>query len=56
MEFWIDMGFAVLLRLLKDKREFPKWTAAFNKLFNVIGLTFGWLDGPVNVTEFPKKG
>lgn len=37
MEFWVDMGFAVLLRLLKDRREAPKWTSAFRKLYNAIG-------------------
>jgi hypothetical protein len=56
MDFWIDIGFAVLLRLLADRREAPKWTKAFNKLFNAIGLAFGWLAVPVEVTEPPKRG
>lgn len=37
MEFWTDIGFAVLLRLLKDRRERVKYLAAFAKLYNAIG-------------------
>lgn len=40
MEFWIDMGFAVLLRLLKDRRERAKYISAFAKVYNAIGETF----------------
>lgn len=40
MDFWIDIGFAVLLRLLKDRRESPKWKAAFLKLRGAIDVAF----------------
>lgn len=40
MDFWVDIGFAVLLRLLKDKREFPKFKAAFLKLRDAINIAF----------------
>jgi hypothetical protein len=40
MDFWIDIGFAVLLRLLKDRRESPKWKAAFLKLRGAIDAAF----------------
>lgn len=40
MDFYIDIGFAVLLRLLKDRREAPKWRAAFAKLYNAVGHAF----------------
>ena len=36
MDFWTDIGFAVLLRLLKDRRELKKYRAAFLKLANAI--------------------
>lgn len=40
MDFWIDIGFAVLLRLLKDRRNAPQWRAAFLKLRNAIDVAF----------------
>lgn len=40
MEFWIDMGFAVLLRLLKNKIDNKKWFAAFWKLHDAIEVAF----------------
>jgi hypothetical protein len=40
MDFWIDIGFAVLLRLLRDRREAPKWRAAFLKLRGAIDAAF----------------
>ena len=40
MDFWIDIGFAVLLRLLKDRREAPKWKAAFQKLRKALDQAF----------------
>jgi hypothetical protein len=41
VEFYIDIGFAVLLRLLKDRRELGKWRAAFLKLAQAIILAYG---------------
>lgn len=40
MDFYIDLGFAVLLRLLKDRRERTKFEAAFKKVYDAIGLAF----------------
>lgn len=40
MDFYIDIGFAVLLRLLRDRRERGKWIAAFKKVYDAIGLSF----------------
>lgn len=40
MDFWIDIGFAVLLRLLRDRRESGKWKAAFLKLYHLIEVAF----------------
>lgn len=40
MDFYIDIGFAVLLRLLRDRRERTKWVAAFKKVYDAIGLAF----------------
>jgi len=36
MEWYIDIGFAVLIRLLKERRETNKWRRAFLKLFKAI--------------------
>jgi hypothetical protein len=40
MDFWTDIGFAVLLRLLKDRRELKRYRAAFLKLAQTIILAF----------------
>lgn len=40
MNFYIDLGFAVLLRLLKDRREREKWESAFKKVYDAIGIAF----------------
>jgi len=40
MDFWIDIGFAVLLRLLKNKADSKKWQAAFLKLARAIDAAF----------------
>lgn len=36
MDFWIDIGAAALLRLLKDRRELRKWRPLFVKLAAAI--------------------
>ena len=36
MDFWTDIGFAVLLRLLKDRRELKRYREAFLKLARTI--------------------
>lgn len=36
MEFYIDIGFAVLLRLLRDRRNAAQWEKAFLKLYVMI--------------------
>lgn len=41
MDFYIDIGFAVLLRLLGERNVGPKWRRAFLKLFRGILFTFG---------------
>jgi hypothetical protein len=40
VEFYIEIGFAVLLRLLKDARR-AQYAKAFAKLYNAIGHSFG---------------
>jgi hypothetical protein len=40
VDFWTDIGFAVLLRLLKDRRELKKYRAAFLKLAQTIILAY----------------
>lgn len=40
MDFYIDIGFAVLLRILKDKRQYAKYEAAFKKVFIAIARAF----------------
>jgi len=40
VEFWTDIGFAVLLRLLKDRRELKKFRSAFLKLAQTILLAY----------------
>lgn len=36
MDFWIDMGMAALMRVLKDRRELRKYRALFLKLAAAI--------------------
>ena len=40
MDFYIDIGFAVLLRLLKDRKSLPKFRTAFLKLAAAIETAF----------------
>lgn len=40
MEFWVDMGFAVLFRLLKNRSSSAKYFAAFWKLHDAIEAAF----------------
>jgi len=40
MDFYIDIGMAVLLRLLKDRRNRGAYVRAFKKLYDAIGLAF----------------
>lgn len=51
MEFYIDIGFAVLLRLLKDRRELKKWRSAFLKLAQAIILAYGEDDAFVTAVK-----
>jgi hypothetical protein len=37
MEFYIDIGVAVMLRVLKDRRQREKYVAVFRKVYNAIG-------------------
>lgn len=38
--FWIDIGMAALMRLLKDRRELKKYRALFLKLAAAINLAY----------------
>lgn len=40
MDFYVDIAVAILLRLLRDKRERSKYLLALAKVYNTIGLTF----------------
>lgn len=55
MDFWIDIGFAVLLRLLKNRRELPKWQSAFIKLYVAIETAFPEWALDAHVTGDSKK-
>lgn len=37
MEFYIDIGVAVLLRVLKDRRKRQDYIDVFRKVYNAIG-------------------
>ena len=37
MDFYVDLAVAVLLRLLKDKRQRGKYLPALRKIYNTIG-------------------
>lgn len=55
MDFYIDIGFAVLLRLLKDRAARTKWRAAFKKMYDAIGLAFN-ADNHHTFDESSNKG
>lgn len=40
MDFYVDIGFAVLLRLLKDRRKLKDVRRAFAKLYLAIQTAF----------------
>lgn len=54
MDFWVDIGFAVLLRLLKDKAKSAKFRAAFLKLAAAIEAAFIEDRGFPMLKEKPK--
>jgi len=37
MDFYIDIGVAVMLRVLKDRRRRKEFYAVFRKVYNAIG-------------------
>jgi hypothetical protein len=39
VDFYVDLAVAVLLRLLKDKRQLPKYSRALLKVYNAIGTS-----------------
>lgn len=41
MDFYIDLGMAVLMRILKDRRELKKYRALFLKLAAAIMAAYG---------------
>lgn len=55
MDFYIDIGFAVLLRLLGERNVGPKWRRAFLKLFRGILFTFGDDDEFRNAAKLQLK-
>lgn len=57
MDFYIDLGFAVLLRILKDRRETSKWRRAFLKLFDAIARAYAQdAEFVAMMDQLPKKG
>jgi hypothetical protein len=56
MDFYVDMGIAVLLRLLKDKKQRVAYKSAFAKLYNSIGLAFNVHHVYWNSEEVVQKG
>ena len=40
MDFWIDIGAAALLRLLKDRRELRKYRSLFIKIAAAIAAAY----------------
>jgi hypothetical protein len=40
MDFWIDLGIAAILRVLKDRREVKKWRPALIKVAAAINNAF----------------
>jgi len=37
MDFYMDIGVAVMLRVLKDRRNRDKYMSVFRKVYNAIG-------------------
>lgn len=37
MEFYVDIGVAVMLRILKDRRKRQDYIEVFRKVYNAIG-------------------
>lgn len=54
MDFYVDLAVAVLLRLLKDKRQFPKYAAALVKVYNAIGNALIVNHIPTEVSDVRK--
>lgn len=52
MDFWTDIAFAVLLRILKDRAQSAKFASALLKVGNAIEMQRVFLEG---VAERDKK-
>jgi hypothetical protein len=53
-EFYIDMGLSILFSVLRQKQFLPKWERAFRKLFNSIGMAYGWTTVPAEESDLVK--
>jgi hypothetical protein len=54
MDFWSDIAFAVILRILKDRKESRKWQAALMKVHGAIETMFPELALPTDVGDKGK--
>jgi hypothetical protein len=45
-EFWVDMALSIMFAVLRQKQLLTKWERAFRKLFNSIGMAYGWTTVP----------
>jgi hypothetical protein len=48
MDFWQDIAIAVILRILKDRKESKKWEAALMKIHGAIETMFPQLAMPAD--------
>jgi len=55
MEFYIDIGAAVLLRILKDRRELKKLRPLFIKLYRAILAAYELDPDFPEATQLPEK-
>jgi hypothetical protein len=56
MDFYVDIAVAVLLRLLKDKREWPKYRAALKKVRDAIDFAFEAAELDASRSKPPQVG
>lgn len=51
--FWIDMALSILFAVLREKGQLMRYERAFRKLYDSIGMAFGWGMGEAGPSDQP---
>jgi len=52
-DFWVDMALSIVFSVLRQKLLLVKYEKAFRKLYNSIGMAYGWTSDNDTQTSLP---